>query len=70
MSFFFLGSPFQFNTTNLDDGSGYVTAYGPGLSYGTAGETAQFTVCAKEAGAGNPIENLRISIHLRVCSSM
>lgn len=32
--------------------SGYVTAHGPGLARGIAGEPANFTIYTKEAGAG------------------
>ncbi|KAF6772453.1 hypothetical protein AHF37_07036, partial [Paragonimus kellicotti] len=44
------GSPFRFYVEAV--GSGIVTAYGPGLSYGRAGELADFTLVTKEAGAG------------------
>ncbi|KAA3679014.1 filamin [Paragonimus westermani] len=44
------GSPFRFYVEAV--GSGVVTAYGPGLSYGRAGELADFTLVTKEAGAG------------------
>lgn len=32
--------------------SGYVTAYGPGLTHGVTGEPALFTISTKGAGAG------------------
>lgn len=32
--------------------SGYVTAYGPGLTSGVSGEPSQFTISTKGAGAG------------------
>lgn len=32
--------------------SGVVAAYGPGLSYGVAGEPCTFTIDTKNAGAG------------------
>ncbi|XP_015599800.1 filamin-A isoform X2 [Cephus cinctus] len=44
------GSPFKFHVDSLS--SGYVTAYGPGLSYGVCGEPGNFTVSTKAAGAG------------------
>ncbi|KAL1243640.1 Filamin-A [Trichinella spiralis] len=44
------GSPFSFHVGQVDDG--YVTAYGNGLSFGIAGEPAQFTVCAREPRGG------------------
>ncbi|TPP66480.1 Filamin-A [Fasciola gigantica] len=44
------GSPFRFYVEAV--GSGNVTAYGPGLSYGRSGEPADFTLVTKEAGAG------------------
>ncbi|CAH8620119.1 unnamed protein product [Dicrocoelium dendriticum] len=44
------GSPFRFYVEAV--GSGNVTAYGPGLSFGRAGELAEFTLVTKEAGAG------------------
>lgn len=33
--------------------SGYVTAYGPGLTHGVSGEPANFTISTKGAGAGS-----------------
>ncbi|KRX66982.1 Filamin-A, partial [Trichinella sp. T9] len=47
------GSPFSFHVGQVDDG--YVTAYGNGLSFGIAGEPAQFTVCAREPRGGSSI---------------
>ena len=44
------GSPFQFHVDNIH--SGNVTAYGPGLSHGIAGQPATFTIVTKDAGAG------------------
>lgn len=44
------GSPYQFFVDSVD--SGVVAAYGPGLSYGTAGEECNFTIDTKNAGAG------------------
>ncbi|VEL37672.1 unnamed protein product [Protopolystoma xenopodis] len=44
------GSPFRFYVEAL--GSGRVTAYGPGLSYGRSGEMAEFTLVTRDAGAG------------------
>ena len=36
-------------------GAGQVTAYGPGLSHGIAGQPCNFTIVTKEAGAGQQI---------------
>ena len=44
------GSPFLFHVDAVN--SGYVTAYGPGLSHGVVHEPAYFTINTKEAGAG------------------
>ena len=44
------GSPFQFHVDAVD--SGFVTAYGTGLSHGVANEPAEFTIVTKDAGAG------------------
>lgn len=44
------GSPYQFYVDAVD--SGVVAAYGPGLSYGVAGEPCSFTIDTKNAGAG------------------
>lgn len=44
------GSPFKFHVDSIS--SGYVTAYGPGLTHGVTGEPAQFTISTKGAGAG------------------
>ncbi|XP_025106448.1 filamin-A-like isoform X4 [Pomacea canaliculata] len=44
------GSPFVFHVDAVN--SGYVTAYGPGLSHGVVHEPAYFTINTKEAGAG------------------
>ncbi|XP_076447622.1 filamin-A-like isoform X2 [Babylonia areolata] len=44
------GSPFLFHVDAVN--SGYVTAYGPGLSHGVVFEPAIFTINTKEAGAG------------------
>lgn len=44
------GSPFKFHVDTIT--SGYVTAYGPGLTHGIAGESCNFTIYTKEAGAG------------------
>lgn len=46
----FSGSPFKFHVDSLS--SGYVTAYGPGLSHGVCGEPSNFTISTKGAGAG------------------
>lgn len=45
------GSPLSFIVDAISHDS-YVTAFGPGLTYGCAGEPATFTVCAKEVGKG------------------
>lgn len=44
------GSPFKFHVDCIS--SGYVTAYGPGLTHGVTGEPALFTISTKGAGAG------------------
>jgi filamin len=44
------GSPFKFHVDSIS--SGYVTAYGPGLTHGVTGEPALFTISTKGAGAG------------------
>ncbi|KZC12063.1 Filamin-A [Dufourea novaeangliae] len=44
------GSPFKFHVDSI--GSGYVTAYGPGLVYGVCGEPGNFVISTKGAGAG------------------
>lgn len=44
------GSPFKFHVDSIS--SGYVTAYGPGLTHGVTGEPAIFTISTKGAGAG------------------
>jgi filamin len=44
------GSPFLFHVEAID--SGFVTAYGPGLSHGVVYEQALFTINTKNAGAG------------------
>lgn len=45
-----LGSPFKFHVDSIT--SGYVTAYGPGLTHGVTGEPANFTISTKGASAG------------------
>jgi filamin len=47
---FCAGSPFKFHVDSIS--SGYVTAYGPGLTHGVTGEPALFTISTKGAGAG------------------
>lgn len=47
----FSGSPFKFHVDSIS--SGYVTAYGSGLTHGVSGEPANFTISTKGAGAGN-----------------
>lgn len=44
------GSPFNFYVHSV--GLGQVTAYGPGLSHGVAGQPCHFTIVTKDAGAG------------------
>ncbi|CAH8522190.1 unnamed protein product [Dicrocoelium dendriticum] len=44
------GSPYRFYVDSL--ATGYVTAYGPGLSHGVVNQPAEFTIAAKEAGGG------------------
>ncbi|CAH2217987.1 jg14990 [Pararge aegeria aegeria] len=44
------GSPYKFHVDSIS--SGYVTAYGPGLTAGVSGEPSQFTISTKGAGAG------------------
>ncbi|XP_034239661.1 filamin-A isoform X3 [Thrips palmi] len=44
------GSPFKFHVDSLS--SGYVTAYGPGLTHGVCGEPGNFTISTKGSGAG------------------
>lgn len=47
----FAGSPFKFHVDSIS--SGYVTAYGQGLTHGVSGEPSNFTISTKGAGAGN-----------------
>jgi filamin len=44
------GSPYKFHVDSMS--SGYVTAYGPGLTHGVSGEPADFIISTKGAGAG------------------
>ncbi|XP_025833644.1 filamin-A isoform X1 [Agrilus planipennis] len=44
------GSPFKFHVDSIS--SGYVTAYGSGLTHGVSGEPSNFTISTKGAGAG------------------
>lgn len=44
------GSPYKFHVDSIT--SGYVTAYGPGLTHGVSGEPCLFTISTKGAGAG------------------
>ena len=52
------GSPFKFHVDALNSitgdqtTSGYVTAYGPGLSHGDSGEACEFRIVTKDAGTG------------------
>ena len=56
------GSPYQFYVDAVD--SGVVAAYGPGLSYGTAGEPCSFTIDTKNAGAGKSKLNTSWHVHV------
>lgn len=47
---FRLGSPYKFHVDSI--ASGYVTAYGPGLTHGVSGEPGHFIISTKGAGAG------------------
>ncbi|KAG4075282.1 hypothetical protein HA402_003073 [Bradysia odoriphaga] len=44
------GSPYKFHVDSI--ASGFVTAYGPGLTHGVTGEPCNFTISTKGAGAG------------------
>ena len=44
------GSPFKFHVDQVQ--TGYVTAYGPGLSHGLCNEAASFRIITKDAGSG------------------
>ncbi|XP_050531190.1 filamin-A isoform X2 [Daktulosphaira vitifoliae] len=44
------GSPFKFHVDSIT--SGYITAYGPGLTHGVSGEPSNFTIFTKGSGAG------------------
>jgi filamin len=44
------GSPYKIHVDSIS--SGYVTAYGPGLTHGVSGEPSNFTISTKGAGAG------------------
>ena len=52
------GSPFKFHVDALNSvtgdptTSGYVTAYGPGLSHGNIDEACEFKIVTKDAGTG------------------
>lgn len=45
------GSPLQFYADAVN--SGHVSAFGPGLSHGTANTLATFTIVTKDTGEGN-----------------
>lgn len=47
---FKIGSPYKFHVDSI--ASGYVTAYGSGLTHGVSGEPCNFTISTKGAGAG------------------
>lgn len=54
MSYFSLGSPFQFTVGPLRDGGAHrVHAGGPGLERGEQGQPCEFNVWTREAGAGS-----------------
>lgn len=44
------GSPFKFHVDKVQ--TGYVTAYGPGLSHGVCNEPCSFRIVTKDAGSG------------------
>jgi filamin len=44
------GSPFKFHVDQVQ--TGYVTAYGPGLSHGVCNEPSNFRIVTKDAGSG------------------
>ena len=44
------GSPFKFHVDQVQ--TGYVTAYGPGLSHGVCNEPSTFRIITKDAGSG------------------
>ncbi|CAF3856931.1 unnamed protein product, partial [Rotaria sp. Silwood1] len=44
------GSPFKFHVDQVQ--TGYVTAYGPGLSHGACNESCSFRIVTKDAGSG------------------
>lgn len=44
------GSPFKFHVDQVQ--TGYVTAYGPGLSHGVTNEPCSFRIITKDAGSG------------------
>lgn len=46
----FPGSPYKFHVDSIS--SGFVTAYGSGLTHGVTGEPALFSISTKGAGAG------------------
>lgn len=48
------GSPFKFHVDTIS--SGFVTAYGSGLTHGVSGEPCNFTISTKGAGAGTKID--------------
>jgi len=52
------GSPFKFHVDSLS--SGYVTAYGPGLTHGVCGEPSNFTISTKGAGAGMHVSTFAV----------
>ena len=61
------GSPFKFHVDAIN--SGFVTAYGPGLTHGISGEQSYFTIVTKDAGAGTMSPMLSI-FHLYIAKSL
>ena len=48
-------SPHVSHVAESAPSAGQVTAYGPGLSHGIAGQPCNFTIVTKDAGAGQQI---------------
>ena len=57
------GSPFKFHVDAIN--SGFVTAYGPGLTHGISGQQSYFTIVTKDAGAGmmSPMVSVFHNLH-------
>ncbi|CAG0912725.1 unnamed protein product [Notodromas monacha] len=58
------GSPFKFHVDSIS--SGYVTAYGPGLTHGICGEPCNFNIITKDAGSGSSLLRGRGGLSLAV----